>query len=154
MWSTFNFYLLSPAIFSTLHTHIFLHRPAKREWVSRAEGHFPFCMHENISEYLYAHKYYMLTMKPQNFFNLCTRSIDFSFACCPLFSPSVPLISASSLNECVRYVTQEFTHGAERVRATLLSMILRNGYIVIALLDFHGPELPPKSREKAENEEI
>lgn len=113
MWSTFNFYLLSSAIFSTLHTHIFLLRPAKREWVSRAEGHFPFCMHENISEYLYAHKYCMLTMKPKNFFNLCTRSIDFSFACCPLFSPSVPLISASSLNECVRYVTQEFTHGAE-----------------------------------------
>lgn len=90
-------------------------------------------------------------MKPQNFFNLCTRSIDFSFACCPLFSPSVPLISGS-LNECVRYVTREFTHGAETSQShTLVHDTEKWVYCNRTL----RPELPPTSSgEKAENEEI
>lgn len=89
-------------------------------------------MHENISEYLYAHKYHMLTMLPQNFFNLCTRPIDFSRSLSPSSGPGQERVcticgSRENVHTDLRRVC--------RARATLLSMIPRNGYIVIALAE-------------------
>lgn len=110
----------------------------------------PFCMHGNISEYLYAHKYYMLTMMPQNFFNLCTRSIDF-----------FPLLFCSRLhhhhrselrNVCVRYVAGSSVHTRRRLRRVCrarephLHDTEKMG-IVIALLARSDFRIDPRAEE-------